>query len=238
MSDQVYFFTLDKVRTMLKRALETRNAQMLKDAADEFLDSEPNSGEGYGVRAAADEILGKFDDAAKDAGRAIELGGEAYFVVLRNFAFTVNQQFSPVVLGISKTKIEYLPVSGQGQQREDIPMSSISQVQFERVGTAISIVKGKPRPFLSLEFRQEGGKKDKKENYNLAAFYTSCPGEARTPGGPQLSPFPGGTVCGPSNLMARGNVAPLMVPLTWEQDLKVVLDAIELARGGAGGRKR
>jgi hypothetical protein len=246
------------------RAIESREAPKLKEYAMEFLAREPNGGDGYGIRAAAEQALGSYDDAAKDAALAIERGGTAYFVLLRHKSAMTSRdvtvtgnQFSPVILGISKTKIEYHPFTQDGGSTEEIPIASIQQSQIEKTYHGMS----KPRPFLDLNFNN-GGKRD----YNFAAFGTTCPGDtpatARPPAG--LEPFPGTSVCpAPANQQQQqqpqrkrkisiggiglpdsvklptgknnnNQTVPMIVPHAWEQDLKVVADAINQARHGSG----
>ena len=260
-SDDIRFYPITMVQDFVYRALETRNAPRLKELAGEFLARQSSGGEGYGIRAAAEQILGAYDDAAKDAILAIDRGGTAYFAVLRhNSAFgsadamASGQQFYPAILGVSKTKIEYRPFSDQGRQAEQIAIASIQTVQIEKRYGA-----GKPRPFVNLEFT-DGSKK----TYNFAAFGTSCPGEKPAPG---ADPFPGGSTCpAPANAAPapkkgkfglpgglpvglpsgglgsmipggkNGATVPMLVPQKWQQDLKVLVDAIEEARrGGTSG---
>ena len=264
-SDAVY--SLAKLRTFATRALENRDAAKLAEYAQEFLDRVPNGGQGEGVRAAAEFIQGKYDDAAKDAKLAIDRGGTAYFVVARHNAVMTPgaAQFSPVVLGVSKGKVEYFLPNGQGVASEQIPAASISQVQIETKAT-FGVTNGlkintnaKPRPFLNFAFNN-GGKKE----YNFAAFGTACPTDAKS-GRNDLGPYAGGSVCpapqaaahpqqtskkggfgipgslggaiggglaGMKDYMNSGAVTtvPMQVPQAWQQELKVVMDAIVQAK--------
>ena len=230
-SDEPPFMPTKDLKLMLVRFLETRNAVRLKETGEEFLQRAAGSGDGYGIRATANSILGNFDEAAKDAMTAIERGGVAYFILLRHTALTLSQPFSNVILAVSREKIEYIPFSGQSGTREDIPTASIDQIRFEKGRTPLT----KARPFMNLEFHGPNGKKD----YNFAAFGTTCPDQAPPGANATLVNFDGGSICAnqpaPSTPGVKlsnpfGKATPLMVPRTWNQDLKVVIDAIQLAR--------
>lgn len=251
-SDDIRFYPLSLVHDFVVKALESRNAAKLKELSAEFVAREPNGGDGYGILAAAAEISGNFDDAAKQATLAIDRGGTAYFVVLRhNNAFSSadtlasGRQFWPVILGVSKTKISYIPFVDQGRSPEEIAIASITQSQIEK-----RYIAAKPRPFLNLEF---SGK-----TYNFAAFGTACP-EDKPPAG--LEVYAGSSTCAPPaapaqpqaqkrggvfghlpvNLpdvknLGKSNPAPMLVPRNWQQDLKVVADAIDEARRGGSAQ--
>jgi hypothetical protein len=258
-TDDPRFQPLSRIRASITRALESREGAKLKEYATEFLAREPKGGDGYGIRAAAEEILGSYDDAAKDATLAIDRGGTAYFVVLRHNsamlsanAVMTGNQFSPVILGISKTKIEYHAFTEQGGASEEIPIASISQSQLEKTYMA-----GKPRPFLDLAFNNGSQK-----NYNFASFGTSCPDKPAA----GVEQYPGGSVCQAAaasqpqqpkkggfhiptgipgvpvdlgaikNPLAKGQMVPMMVPHNWQQDLKVVAGAIDEARHGGSSQ--
>lgn len=252
-SDDIRFYPLSMVRDFVIKALETRNAQRLKELGAEFKARMPSKGDGYGILAAAAEISGNFEEAQNQATLAIDRGGTAYFVLLRHNSalksadvLTSGRQFSPVILGISKSKIEYIPFVDQGRQPEEVPTSSVSQSQLERRYGA-----GKPRPFLNVDF---GGK-----GYNFAAFGTACPDEKPAAG---LDVYNGGTICPPPPSTAAapppkkggilshvpgnlhlpgsgggGNPAPMLVPRTWQQDLNVVAAALDEARRGGSAAK-
>jgi hypothetical protein len=254
-SDDIRFYPLSMVHDFVIKALESRNAPRLKELAAEFVARESNNGDGYGILAAAAEISGNYDEAEKQATLAIDRGGTAYFVVLRHNVLgstdtlASGRQFFPVILGVSKTKIQYLPFVDQGRPPEEIALASITVNQLEKRYEV-----GKPRPFLNLAF---GGK-----TYNFAAFGTACP-EDKPPAG--LEAYSGGSTCAPaaaaqqqqqqpkkrfglpipipslpggipgSASLPGGKNAPpqpMMVPHAWQQDLKVVVDAIDEARRG------
>ncbi len=252
-SDDIRFYPLSMVHDFVIKALESRNAQRLKELGAEFKARKPAKGDGYGILAAAAEISGNFDDAQNQATLAIDRGGTAYFVLLRHNgaltsaeSLTTGKQFSPVILGISKSKVEYIPFSGQGRPREEVATSSVAQSQLER-----RYLGGKPRPFLNLDF---GGK-----GYNFAAFGTACPDDKPAPG---LEVYSGATVCPPAQSTAaaqtkkggilghtlpgglklpigggNGTAAPMLVPRTWQDDLKVVAAALDEARRGGSAAK-
>src|ERR1035441_9421756 len=95
------------------RVLQYHDRQQMSEIANLLVKQNPTSGEGYGVRAALDLMLRKYEDADKDGLHALESNGTAYFIVERNSLMSATP-FSVVVLGISKSKIEYLPAPGFG----------------------------------------------------------------------------------------------------------------------------
>lgn len=240
--------SLATLRSFATRELDTRNAPKLLEYAQQFLDRVPSSGIGEGFRASAEFIQAKYDDAAKDAKLAIDRGGTAYFVVYRHSSTILpsGAQFSPVALGVSRGKVEYILPDGRGVASEVIQTDSVN-VQFEKNPTVSAKGLGaKARPFLSLE--AAGGRKE-----NFAAFGTACPGDPPTDR-KDLAPFEGGTVCTapqPANqpqktkygipipnipLPSKSGTAPtvlLQTPRAWQQELKVVMDAIVQAKGGS-----
>ena len=116
-SDDIRFYPITMVQDFVYRALESRNAPKLKELAAEFLARQSSGGEGYGIRAAAEQVLGAYDDAAKDAALAIDRGGTAYFILLRhNSAFgsadtlASGQQFFPACRGHLENKNRISPV--------------------------------------------------------------------------------------------------------------------------------
>lgn len=265
-SDDSRFYPLSMMHSFVIKALESRNAAKLKELSKEFIARQPTGGDGLGIQAAAEHISGTYEDAARDAALAIDRGGTAWFVVLRHNsavgsvdAIASGRQFSPVILGVSKQKIDYIPFVDQGRPAEQIAIASITQNQLEKRYGA-----GKPRPFMNLDFNNGGGK-----NYNLAAFGTGCPGDSGA--GPDS--YTGGSICPsaaapaaqqqtkpaksrfglPSGMpglpaglptsipgMPGGNKnqpAPnMLVPAAWQPALKVVVDSIDDARRGAAGQ--
>jgi hypothetical protein len=228
---------LSRIVQLAQSALEDRDAEKLKEYAQLVVDADPGGGDGFGMLAGAHHMLGKYDEAEKAALDAISRGGTAYFAVLRHTAFNREmRQFWPVVLGVSKTKIQYLPPAGQaGATAEEITIGGVEEIEMER-GSIIRPA----RPFLKLKFKPDVKKRDTKD-YNFAAFGTTCPDAAAPARGGNLVPFTGGTVCsgtaqqappkrGALSIPGTGTSVPMLVPRTWDRDLRVVLRAIEEAR--------
>jgi hypothetical protein len=210
----VIFVPLGKIQNYAESALDSRNAAKLKDYAEQLLEEDPSGGDGFGLRASAEFILGAYDDAEKDAGLALERGGTVYFYVLRHF-MRLGSDFDPVVLGISRQKIDYRPPAGQsGGATEEIPIASIEKVAFDKRG--LGGLK-QPEPFLKLDFRSATAKQ--KQEYKLAAFGTSSVGAE--PGRSSLS-LP--------NVLAS---ASYNTPRDWERNLVVVQKTI-MAAAAAG----
>jgi hypothetical protein len=233
MTEQDVFLSLSQLRDKSMRVLEDHNAARIKELAQTFIDSDPSGGEGFGLRAGADQLLGNYEDAQKDADRALLHGGTVYLVAQRHGAWS-NEPFTPVVLGISRKKLQYIPGPGRGSP-EEIDLSS-AKVKFD---TGKMFLKSN-RPFLSLSFKGSDGKS---KTYNFAALGTACPGSARP--SPNLVPVPGGGVCGSeTSTVPNGKTIPLFdpnaremplyVPAHWQQDLTTVLRTIEEARNQPG----
>ena len=229
MTEQIPFLNADDLRAKALRVLQYHDVQQIESIA-RFVGSDATSGEGYGLRAAADLLEGKYEDADKDAARALELNGTVYFVVERN-QFMTATPFTAVVLGISKSKIEYLPAPGLGS-RETIELSSVQKVEFEKGKGLGSMVRlSDARPFLKLEFKGSDGKK---KTYNFADFGTKCPNDNVRPQVNNLIEVPGDVVCGttsPNGTVAAAQGIPLLAPPTWHEDLTVVLQTVNQARG-------
>lgn len=230
-TEQEVFFSSGQLQQKAIQALQDHNAQHLKDLAQTLVDSDPTGGIGYGLLAGANEILGNFDDANRNAGLALQHSGTVYYVVERHSA-TQNQPFTPVILAISKNKIDYIPATGLGAP-EQIDVSSIKEDKIDMNHNKFNPLKS-DRPFATLVFVAADGKK---KTYNFAAYGTQCQP------GPNLQPVadPSGT-CGLGggsamqnttfNPFGKGSSAlPMYVPITWQRDLSEVLRAIDIARG-------
>ncbi|HEX4229495.1 MAG TPA: hypothetical protein VHZ07_12560 [Bryobacteraceae bacterium] len=233
MTEQDVFISIEDLKGRIPRVLADHNSQKIKDLAQTFIDSNPTGGVGYGLRVAADQLLGKYDDEEKDATRALELNGTVYMAVERHAAWA-NETFTPVVLGISKSKIDYTPAPGRGMP-EVIDIRTV-KVKFD-TGSKFKILSSS-RPFMSLEFRGVDGKR---KTYNLAAFGTSCTGDKK------LVPVAGGSICGATSGPSGGTSIPIFdpntkslpvyVPEAWQQDLTAVLRTIqEAAQSERGSR--
>lgn len=232
MTDEDIFISIPELEKRIPRYLAQHDAAKINELAQTFIDSNPTGGEGYGLRAAANQILGKYDEVSKAATRALELNGTVYLAAERHSAWAnSNETFLPVILGISRTKIEYLPAPGRGSP-ETIDIRS-AHVKFDK---GVMILKSS-RPFMSLEFRGDDGKK---KTYNFAAIGSSCmPGK-------DLVPVPGGSICTSSTPAAPTNSrsiplfnpnapsAPLYVPEAWQQDLSTMLQVIQEAQHSGG----
>jgi hypothetical protein len=233
MTEQDVFISIQKLTGRIPRVLADHNPQKIKDLAQTFIDSNPTGGVGYGLRAAADQLLEKFDDEEKDATRALELSGTVYMAVERHAAWA-NETFTPVVLGISKSKIDYTPGPGRGMP-EVIDIRTV-KVKFD-TGSKFKVLSSS-RPFISLEFRGADGKR---KTYNFAALGTSCMKDNK------LVQVPGGSICGASSGAAGGPSIPIFdpsakslpvyVPQTWQENLTAVLRTIqEAAQSDRGSR--
>jgi hypothetical protein len=226
-SDQIDFLPLPAIRSMAARAIETGNAQKLKEFADLFIERDPTGGEGYGILAALQQVVGNYDEAARTAGKAIDLGATAYFSVLE-YGGSFTHDFGTGVLGVSRGKIEYLPTAAAP---EEISAASVTILfdqgkWFKTAG-----------PFLKLEIPLQ---KNKKKTYTFAAYGTVCQGTPQAAGRKDLDVYPNGVFCGAQGTtMANATSIPLLVPRGWYQDLKVIADSIEHAKqGGAAQPKR
>jgi hypothetical protein len=217
------FQSLERTMQQAQSALEDRNGARLREFAEIVADLAPESG--YGLRASASYVLGQYEDAENAALRAIESGGTVYFPILHHVGkyipgMTQSALFAPVVVAVSKEKVQYIPMRGQAARAElDIPFAAIIDVQFERG----NVLRGGPRPFLAMKFKQ--GRDE--STYNLAAFGTTCPDSIARGTAQQLIQYTGNTICD----VANGAQVRTLVPPNWRQDLNVVLRTIEAARG-------
>jgi hypothetical protein len=229
MTERAAFFPLSQLRQASIRALEDHNPQKINEIAQALIDSDPGGGEGFGLRAGADQLLGNYEDAEKDADRALANGGTVYLLAQRH-GVSETQPFTPVILGISASKIFYWPARGQGQPAE-IGLSSLERVTLDSGRLMI----GRTRPFLSVSFTANDGKK---LTYNFAAVGTACPGPGQP--GPNLIQVPAGQICGVQSPDSGGTVIgimddarpgiPLLVPRDWQKDLTLILRTIQDAR--------
>jgi hypothetical protein len=225
-SDNPDFYPLSTVRNMALRAVESGNAQKLKECAEQFIDREPASGEGYGIRAAMRYVSGNYDEAARDAETALDHGATAYFPVLQ-YSGSFSHEFTTVVLGVSNDKIAYLPV---GSATEEIPTATIN-VAFDKPGLLRNA-----GPFLKLEVPRQ---KNKKTTYTFAALGTSCHADPRSVRAMNLEQYGSGAFCGAQGPNIQSATAiPLMIPRAWYQDLKVVADTIVHAKQGTVAQRK
>ncbi len=239
-TDFLQFQPLSYIKQMAANAMYDGNVQKLNELAEEVLESEPDRGDGYGLRAGAKQMQGKYEEAESDALLALTRGGTVYLPVLRHKAFN-SKEFWPVALGISASGIQYLPSQGGGSaSTEQIDVGSIEKSAIE-TGNRFK----KPRPFLNLEFRRDG----KKETYNFAATGTTCPGGGlQRPNRADLINFEGQSVCASTNpnqkagpipgLNLGSATGPMLVPREWQRSLMVVVRSIEEARKRAGSAKK
>lgn len=224
-TENPFFQPPDRIVDMARRAMEDRNGALLRQYADMLLDATPDTG--YGMSAAAYYVLGRYDEAEADAVRALESGGTVYFPLLHHvggfmpsisLAGGTPTDFDPVLLAVSKEKLQYIPARGQARRdAQEFPIAAITEpVQFER-----SRFSGQ-RPFISMKVKD--GKKE--ANFNFAAFGTACPAYADPRTVRSLIQYKGTSICA-----AENNAAVLtLVPPTWERDLTVVLRTINTAR--------
>jgi hypothetical protein len=231
MTDEDFFLPLDQLRAKARRVLQYHDLQKINDLARLFVESDPTSGEGYGIRAAADLLLHKYEDADRDAHRALELNGTAYFVLDRYSRFGANP-FTPVVLAISKSTIEYLPSPGAGSP-EQIPLQSVSDMKFTTGRKILNTVFSEAGPFVKLQFKAADGKKN--VDYDFADFGTTCPGNV-TPQSPHdlIQQAVNGS-CGTTSTNGQPSGAvsiPVLTPQGWHEDLAVVSELVVGLRGG------
>jgi len=226
------FLSLQRIAQLARYALEDRNATALRDWAGKALSIAPDSGDGYGFRAAAAHLAGDYDNAQSEAINALTRGGTVYFTLMRHQLFNREMRsLLPVILAVSKDKVQYIAMRGStGIPSEEFPTAGIEKVELER-GNIVN----KPRPFMSFEFKPDPSKRDKKE-YNFAAFGTSCPADVQPAQRANLVDHPGGSICAPpaggrSNpLPGFGSTTPMLVPRDWDRNLRVVIRALEEAK--------
>lgn len=234
-TEQVPFYSIATIRTLVPRHLQARDVKKLLEDAEQFM--EVAGGEGQGIRATARYVSGEFDGATFDAQQALQQGGTVYFpLVRRGGNALLSAQHSGVLMSVSKGKIHLEPFIGQSGSPEDISIASI-HADFERKGSRFQWG-GKPGPFLDISVA--GSKKV----YQFGALGTGCPEEAKINGIAGLVPFNGGGSCAaPATTTTTTSKipfpigapsTPVMVPPTWQQQLQVVLTAIQTASGGAG----
>ena len=242
MTSDVALISLEQIRKFVLAAIEDHNVARVLEYGQTLIDSDPTGGEGYGIRAAADEMAGHFEDAEKDGARAVQLGATAYFVVQWHSTqvLEATAQFTPAVLSVSRQKIQYLPPLSSGKPAIDFTCDTPRSCEIDPGGRV-----KKPTPFLKLTHVEDDGKRKTKE-YNFAATGTSCPDPAARQT-PNLVPWtqgdfcgsgmaPGGTVLGGIMNMGHSNpnFIPLYVPRTWRQDLTAVWRTIDAAQKSPG----
>jgi hypothetical protein len=241
MTEQIPFLSVSQLNEMAIRALQDHDKDRIIQMAGTLAESDPTSGVGQGYRAGANLLLGKYDDAEKDASFALQHGGTVYFAVEHHLGNMGTENFDQVVVGISATKIQYIPVSGKGSPQEmDI---STAKANFEKdkiPGAKVINATRPPRPFLDIA---DGRNK----HYNLAALGTTCIGG--TPqGGAKLVQTKGFDACGMVPMKDGKKIGPVQMPpspdwekgppvfvsANWQRELTVVLRAIQEAQHGSG----
>lgn len=230
-SDDPNFDNLSSLRERAIRAITNRDTKKLKDCADQFLQREPTSGEGYGMRASVQHMLGKQDEAAADAEKAIQRGGTVYFGVLQ-YSNSFSHGFSPIILAISKDKIELRPA--MGGPSEVLPAALVA-TSFEKPAAGLRAFKQlleQPGPFLRLEVARQ-----KNKSYRFAAVGTTCP-DASTARRKDLELYPGGGCGAEGASVQTAKAISILVPHDWFQDLKTIQETLEYARQGSAQPKR
>lgn len=233
-TELLQFLSLDTIRQLaLNSILFDQNAQKVGEFALEMLESQPNGGEGYGLRASANHLMGKYDEVERDAMTAIERGGTVYFPALHHKTFK-GQEFWPVVLAVSKGKLVYMPAQGAGAGNEEIEIGAIDKFEIETLSRVRVAMGEKPRPFFKLEFRNG----TKKEGYNFAAVGTYCPVGATQPNTRRdLIQWTGGSVCPVAGQAqntiqipgARTTLGPMFVPRDWQRNLTLIQRSLAVA---------
>ena len=229
MTEDDVFLPMDKLRAKVIRVLQYHDVQKISDLASLFVESDPTSGEGFGIRAAADLMQHNTDKADQDAHKALELNGTVYFVVDR-YTKSSAKPFTPAVLAISKTKLQYIPAAGYGTQ-ETIPAASVVDAKFAKGIGAGGFNLLEAGPFLKFQYKASDGKK--KIDFDFADYGTTCPTNDKTP--PDLIAAASNGTCGsvPGNGTSRPTMNPIMTPQNWHEDLAVVADALNGLRGGS-----
>ncbi len=227
------FLSVQRITQLARYALEDRNAAALKDWAGKVLSIAPDSGDGYGFRAAASHLSGDYDTAQTEAINALTRGGTVYFTLMRHQLFNREmRELLPVILAVSKDRVQYIPMRGStGMPSEEFPTAGIEKVELER-GNVVN----KPRPFLSFEFKPDPSKRDKKD-YNFAAFGSACPADVQPAMRAALVDYTGGSICAvqtggrsPIPGIPGGTRLPMLVPRDWDRNLRVVIRALEEAK--------
>jgi hypothetical protein len=229
MSDEEWAQGMSQLRARALRALEYQDQAKIEEMARQLLESDPTGGEGYGIRAAADLMEHKYEDADRDAHKALQLNSTAYFVLARHTGVFSGVPFKPVVLAISTSTIDYLPSPGNGNE-EKIPMNLVKSAKFASgKGLGHIVVVTSAGPFLKLQFEGPDGKK--KEDYDFADFGTHCPSSTRETGDQVDEPSNGD--CGMEMIGGKNVNTPFRTPQTWHEDLAVVSELIEGLRNGS-----
>jgi len=235
-TEKLWAQPLDQLKLTAQRILQYHDVAKISELAQMLVEEAPTSGDGYGIRAAANLMQHKIDDADKDAQRALELDGTAYFIVERKLLST-GSQFGVVVLGVSRSKIDYRPVAGGGAPEAIDIKSVLDSTKFATGHSVPGLGKlpgGDAGPYLKLEFKGLDGKK---KSYDLASYGTTCPKNDGKPLAPDLIRIASNSICGAtsSNGQITGNITPVdvLTPQTWHEDLSVVLQAINSARGSS-----
>jgi hypothetical protein len=227
MTDDPSLQSLETLRGQIVRTLQYHNLAKITELATFFTEAYPNSGEGHGIMAAVNQMQGKYEEADKDATDAIEKGATAYFVVLHHAAWS-QEPFTPIVLGISKEKIEYLPAPGRGS-KEEIGIASLTrEVRFDKGAILVK----QPRPFISMEFKGGDGKK---QTYNFADFGSVCAHTMNEQPPQGFIEDPANAVCGavsPNGTVQAAQALPLFTPENWRDDLSAVLLTINSVKSG------
>jgi hypothetical protein len=233
-TDEPIFIPTKMLVAQAMRALESHDAKKLKGCAEEMLAREPSKGEGYALRAASEHMAGDYDKATNDAQRALDHGATVFFdIMLYGTAMGMSHNFSPVILGVSKAKVEFrVPMGGQN---EEVASTSIKSAAFEKQGSSwkgmLKDIFDRPGPFLKIEVARQ-----KNKNYRLAAVGTTCP-DAQSARDKDLERYPGGA-CGSAGTAQNPQPIDMLVPHEWFQDLKVVMDTIDYARQSGSGAKK
>lgn len=230
MTELVYFKPLSTIRQLVEGALYAGDIPKLHEYSQELTESLPASGEGQGVRAGVNLLLGKFDEARQDALTTLDRGGIVYFAALRHKALD-EKKLLPVVLGITKGKIIYKPVGGDSSEPTEYEITAIRKIAFDPQSRMAERLLGKKgfRPLLDITVKGSDGKD---RDMNFAAYGTSCKP------GPNLAAYgEGDSACGTPEILRDKNkqpVVPTYVGASWRQNLQVIQGAIEEARKRAG----
>ncbi len=242
MTTNVNLISIEQIRKYVLAAIEDHNVARVQEYGQTLIDSNPTGGEGYGIKAAADQMAGHFEDAEKDGQRAVQLGATAYFVVEWHSTgmLDMSAQFTPAVISVSKQKIEYLPPLSSGRPSVDFSCDTARNCEIPEDGRFKKGV-----PFLRLTHIEEEGKRKAKE-FDFAATGTTCPDPAAKQTA-NLIPWskgdfcgsgmaPGGSALGAALNLGRQNpnFIPLYVPRTWRQDLMAVWRTINAAQNPSG----
>jgi hypothetical protein len=230
-TSKTIFLSFDRMIQLARNGIDDRQAAEVKKWGTMAINVRPDDGAGYGMLASAHHLAGSYTEADTAVLDAIKRGGTVFFRVQRHQIFNrQGRQLFDVILGVSRDRIQYMPIRGgssEGVGVEEFPATGIEKVEIER-GNLLA----KPRPFLSLEFRPDLSKRDKRD-YNFASFGTTCPEIAQPEAVRELVPYVGGSVC--ANVPTAGGQAPapMLVPRDWERNLRVVIRALEEAKRAA-----